>query len=205
MEGPTNKDAVETMGMLLPKDAAGRDAVHVAVFSAHAPVRLFPGQDVGLVDAESVEHGDMVVSPLAPPIGIVDPFLKTQALPGDRFWVYLYPRTITGLAHRWRHPAFESGIESGTAKVPSINPGFPTTIELASKKWLWDWCAGGCDRPSYDQLMDAVRQMSGEDEYLTIYGSEVRGDIPGEIWGHIENVLLRPIEGQKPTYFSCAC
>lgn len=57
------KDAVATMGALLPEDAAGRDAVHVAVFSARAPVKLFPGQDVGLVDAEAVEHGDMVVSP----------------------------------------------------------------------------------------------------------------------------------------------
>lgn len=202
------KDAVETMGALLPDDAAGRDAVYVAVFSARAPVRLFPGQDVGLVDSESVEHGDMVVSPLAPPIGIVDPFLKTQALPGDRFWVYLYPRTITSLAHRWGHPAFVEGVAQATAKASSISPGFhyaTPAMALASERWLRDWCADGFDRPSYQQLMDAVKQMDGEDEYLTIYGADAKGDIPGEIWGHVENILGHRIKGQKPTYFSCSC
>lgn len=202
------KDAVETMGALLPDDAAGRDAVHVAVFSARAPVRLFPGQDVGLVDAESVEHGDMVVSPLAPPIGIVDPFLKTQAMPGDRFWVYLYPRTITSLAHRWGHPAFESNIASKAAEVSSINPGFhyaTPTMALASERWLRDWCADSFDRPSYDALMGAVKAMNEGEEYLTIYGTDASGDIPGEIWGHVENVLGHGIKGQKPTYFSCSC
>lgn len=206
------KDAVATMGGLLPDDAGGRDAVHVAVFSARAPVKVFPGQHVGLVDAESVEHGDMVVSPLAPVIGIVDPFLAQPAFPDARFWVYLYPRTITSLAHRWGHPSFESAAASETiasaaqtAPVSDPNKHYSTpTMALASERWLRDWCGDSYDRPTYTQLMDAVERMDGDD-YLTIYGDEVRGDIPGEIWGHVENVLGRRLPSGKPTYFSCSC
>lgn len=201
------KDAVATMGMPLPEDAGGRDAVHVAVFSARAPVKVFPGQPMGIVDAEPVERGDTVVSPLAPPIGIVDPFLAAEIAPGGRFWVYLFPRTITALAHRWNHPAFErADVINAAQSRPASKPHYSTpTMALASERWLRDWCEEDrYDRPTYNQLMAAVEYADGT-EYLTINGSEVRGEIPGEIWGHIENVLGRRIPGTKPTYFSCSC
>lgn len=207
------KDAVATMGDLLPDDAAGRDAVHVAVFSARSPVKVFPGQHVGLVDGEPVEFGDMVVSPLTPHIGIIDPFLNVDAAPGARFWVYLYPRTITSLAHKWGHPAFEetqrSAIVEAARKVPTPAPGdhYATpTMALTSERWLRDWCEeDSYDRPTYKQLMNAVEAVDGSDEYLTIYGTEINGTIPGDIWGHVENVLGRRLPSKKPTYFSCSC
>jgi hypothetical protein len=199
MEGEM-KDAVATMGNLLPDDSGGRDAVHVAVFSARSPVRVFPGQHVGLVDNEPVEHGDTVVSPLAPLIGIVDPFLAEQATPGERFWVYLYPRTITALSHRWGHPAF------GEAATAYASP----SATIASEKWLREFCeySGG---PSYDMAINAASQRAdgdvgyGDEIYLHIDGDDASGEIPPEFWDHIAVVLGRPIKGPKATYFSCSC
>jgi hypothetical protein len=39
-------------------------------------------------------------------IGIVDPFLDQPVRPGEEFWVFVYPNTITGMRHYWQHPAF---------------------------------------------------------------------------------------------------
>lgn len=188
------KDAVATMGNLLPEDAAGRDAVHVAVFSAVSSVKLFPGQDVGAVS--DGEGRDVAVAPLgAPLIGIVDPFLKVPAMPGERFWVYLYPRTITALAHRWSHPAFE-GAETTYA---------PPTAKLESEKWLRDFCDGS-DCPSYESVMGKIIDggSSWDDDYLHFDGHDAHGEIPDEFWKHVEIVLgHRP--ARTPKYFSCSC
>lgn len=144
------KDAVATMGGLLPEDAGGRDAVHVAVFSAVSEEKLFPGQGLAVVR----EGADTVVAS-GGDVAIVDPFLRGPVLPGQRFWAYLYPRTITGLAHRWSHPVFE---DSGTTYAPPSE-------KLASEKWLRDFVARS-DCPSYEEVIGKAAQFvdSGLDE-----------------------------------------
>lgn len=85
---------------------AGRDAVHVAVAPMTAGHVLWPGNDVGLgADGRVYLARDGVE-----PIGIVDPFLREQVQEGQRFWLCLYPNTITGLRHVWTHPAFATKV-----------------------------------------------------------------------------------------------
>jgi hypothetical protein len=81
-----------------------RDAVHIAVAAVTAEVRLSPGQHIGLTQAANTE----LVGPTDHNIGIVDPFVTGDIEPGQRFWMFLYPDTITGLRHIWTHPAFST-------------------------------------------------------------------------------------------------
>lgn len=79
-----------------------RDSVHIAVCPVVAAETLFPGQHVGLTG------GDHATGK-GPSVGIVDPFLTTRVKPGERFWLYLYPGSVTSLRHVWEHPAFPEG------------------------------------------------------------------------------------------------
>ncbi len=193
-----SKDAVATMGAVLPDNAGGRDAVHVAVFSAICQQKVFPGQDIAVVS-----HGDRdaVVTIGAPDcVAIVDPFLRAAVPPGERFWAYLYPRTITALSHRWSHPAFEGQTDAAYA---------PPSAKLESELWLTKFCAGYSDK-NYGFDMRAVLEQIfdgtyGDEEYLTVYGSDEKGPIPHELWRHCEVVFGKPAPTRRPTYFSCSC
>ena len=90
------------LGRLIEDGDRRRDAIHIAVAPVTAAVRLTPGQHVGLVREGDAE----LAGPCDRNIGIVDPFLTGDVQPGRRFWLVLYPGTITGLRHVWAHPAF---------------------------------------------------------------------------------------------------
>lgn len=95
-------DSTPQLGQLVDACEKRRDAVHIAVAPMTAAVKLRPGEHVGFAKPDSFEFaaaGDE-------PIGIVDPFLTADVEPGQRFWLFLYPGSITGLRHVWTHPAF---------------------------------------------------------------------------------------------------
>jgi hypothetical protein len=85
-------------------EPVGRDAIHIAVAPVVAVDYLEPGQHVGLVTPGNLEN----VAALSDTklIGIVDPFLTARVEPGQRFYLFLYPNSITNLRHVWSHPAF---------------------------------------------------------------------------------------------------
>lgn len=93
-----------------------RDAIHVAVAPVIANRTLFPGQHIGFTapGAETVDEN-------GPNIGIVDPFIVGRVQKGERFWMYLYPGSITSLRHDWTHPAFVPPVPSAVENADNEN------------------------------------------------------------------------------------
>lgn len=74
------------LGQVIPDSTAGRDAVHVAVIPMLALRVMQPGEHLTN--------------------GVVDPFLKNPVLPGQWYYLCLFPGTVTSLRHVWTHPAY---------------------------------------------------------------------------------------------------
>jgi hypothetical protein len=105
------------LGHLITNSDRRRDAIHIAVAPVTAAERLTPGQHVGFVQAGDTE----LVGPAENLIGIVDPFLREEVQPGQRFWLFLYPNTVTSLRHVWTHPAFVPKVPSVTTRASKEN------------------------------------------------------------------------------------
>ena len=101
------------LGQLIEDGDRRRDAIHIAVAPVTAADRPAPGQHVGLVEEGDLER----VDPCDRPIGVVDPFLAAEVESGQRFWLFLYPGTITGLRHVWSHPAFTAAAAAVMEKL----------------------------------------------------------------------------------------
>ncbi len=196
-----------------------RDAVHVACYPLVAAETMAVGEDVVLtsdgqgrgIDSEAeVKHA----------VGVVDPFLKRAVEKGERFWLLLYPRTITDMKHHWTHPAFDQ-------EPPLVVDGIVCTKE-DSEVWLRTFLRIA-DCPGYDIVMAAiageyVENLLGyiaeedvknhpdygigayrmDNENLFFVGRDAHGDIPDIFWKHVENVMGKPC-AVKPKYFTCSC
>lgn len=187
---------VTKLGVLLDATAQ-RDAVHIAVAPVVATEPLAPGDHIGFVQGE--EGPSRVQRRVLGAIGIVDPFLKSRVMPGDWFWMFLYPQTITSLRHQWTHPAFERAAEP------------PLTGKAESERWLRAFI-DGADCPSYEAVIaTAIGEIGSKDqwdpgEYLHFNGQDAHGEIPPEFWDHVEIVTGRTIpKDKRAARFSCGC
>lgn len=179
-----------------------RDAIHIAVAPVRATTTLAPGSPIAFVGGSNTEVANV---PWAVSVGIVDPFLRTPPKPGDTFWMWLHPNTITSLRHDWTHPAF-------TTSSPSLDD---LTKKAKSEEWLRDFCAEH-DCP-YEGLISAVTSATGQwvdsDQYhaisisehsISVQGQDAYGEVPEEFWDHVERVTgIRPYH--EPRHFSCSC
>lgn len=178
------KDALETIGTLLPNEVNGRDAVHMAVIAATAVKHVTPGEHVALFQGKE-------------PVGIADPFLKETINPGQRYWLFLYPRTITSLAHHWTHPeipsqeAFDDWVK---VKERLENP--------SSRRWLEKFAE--TNGISYERLIEGAREFrdSGEFVFLRYDVEEYSGK---EFWKHFCNVTGEDAAAEYGNFFTCAC
>jgi hypothetical protein len=111
----------------LVDEKAERDAIHIAIAPVVAGERLYPGDHVGFVSEGIVAKRDDKL------IGIVDPFLMKPVAEGQRFFLCLYPKTVTGMRHHWQHPAF--GIPSAGIPQSELDAS-KMEAELLIRKWL---------------------------------------------------------------------
>jgi hypothetical protein len=172
-----------------------RDAIHVAIVPVTAGERLHPGQHIG------VENGVAWFQKVdTQAIGIVDPFFSGPVLKGERFWLFLYPGSITSLRHVWTHPALSD--EIGAAK-PQQASG-----KEASEKWMRAWAVQHMgddyygEGPRDEDAAYASAIYAGENNSVGPY-EEARDHIDNEWWEHWETITGQ--EGDRSAYFSCAC
>lgn len=166
------------------------DAIHVATMPATAAEILKPGQHIGFAEGGWRVTGQ----PKAPYqfIGIVDPFLANDVAVDQRFFVLLYPNTITGLRHVWSHPSIsKDGLGVGSA----------------SEKWLRDF-AHDVDADYMEMMQTAASHCTDEKwsgEYL-IQGGKWEGQSTPEVfWEHFYRVTgKKPSGDSKPGIFSCS-
>lgn len=180
--------ALETLGTTFDEDH-GRDAIHLATIAVTSDDMVFPSQHVSLV-------GPGKVGPYGDTIGIVDPFIRGPVPAGRRFWLVLYPRTITSLRHVWTHPAFAEDAKQ-------------TSGASYSEEWMRRWAQehmsadyyGGGDRLSPEESYENAI-LAGRELYLGPY-EDARDHIDHEWWGHWEAITGE--KGQPDQYFRCAC
>ncbi len=173
----------DTIGKLIDATQQ-RDAVHIAVAPVLAGERLDPGEKVffKLNDTTTAwAHSEKAA------VGIVDPFLSASVYSGERFWLFLYPNTITSLRHDWTHPEFKHETKD------------------SSERWLRDFIAGasyGENDGQYEEVLAAAVRNT-DYEYLCL-GFEIHGEIPQDFWHHIEVVTGKKTQA-RPNRFTCSC
>ncbi len=163
-----------------------RDAIHIAVAPVVAARIMKPGEHVGL-NAE----GLAIYS--TEPIGLVDPFLKSPVAAGDKFWLFLYPGTITGLRHEWAHPAFGPEEKAICDKADS---------EAWVRRYAQEHCFYDGDN-AYDVFMERVREGD-----IFYHGDDLHsmGDCEDrdELFRHLEILLGKRLSPDEFNY-TCSC
>lgn len=155
-----------------------RDAIHVAVAPVVAACGLAQAEHIGL-NTSGEATNDIAETKL---IGIVDPFLSRRVRRGEKFWMFLYPNTVTGMRHEWQHPAFGNS--------PS-QPKAISEAEITVRNFCNEYSG------EYDTLLGA---WINDREYC--FGS----DLP---YGDMERLerALTALTGKEHTEFGfrCAC
>jgi len=190
-------DKIPKLGQLIT-DEQHRDAVHIAVAPVIAGMTLKPGDRIGFTD-----NGDAytVVKNAKKTIGIVDPFLHEKAVyVGDRFYMFLFPNTITSLRHEWTHPEFEH--EDALASVE------PTLYKLkgavAEEKWVSDFADG--IGSTYAEIMQGADDYIKSGDYLVRGGTFEGYSIPDEFWDNYEAIKRTQIRREdRGSFLSCSC
>lgn len=190
-----SKEQVQTeIGKLLKKSKGVRDAIHIAVAPVIADEQLNAGEHIGLTGED-----DKASRWVDNPIGVVDPFLTEIVEKGQRFYMFLYPNTITNLAHRWEHPSFKE-----VKDVPIASKVDEKERRDDSEQWLRNY-AESIDT-GYNALISAANEFLDNGQYFSEGGKFESVSTHPEFWEHFEIVTKREVkEHDRESFFSCAC
>jgi hypothetical protein len=178
------------LGELIVGDV-GRDAIHIAIAPVIANTNLDPGEHIGFVPGDK----EKVTSTCDTKIGVVDPFLKQKVVKGQRFYIFLYPKTITSLRHEWVHPAFDA-LQAGKDESEAW------LRRYAMKHNIYTVEEDG-ENAAFEQLMEDLK--CGD---LLFRGTDLHGlwelDDADNLRHHAERYLGIRIVWENFT-FSCTC
>ena len=212
-------DALETLGMIHQHDEK-RDAIHLGVEPVEAGEQLAVGAIIGIKDGKAYQSTKRNVIKA---LGIVDPFLESKVLPGQRFWLVVMPRQITSLRHVWEHPDFPDSRETSHTVVVAkawddlSDAERKTHVAIGTelgKAWefmenyaeeLSDYEGDITAEQLFDQGLEAIEDPNGYN-YL-VGGSSMEGERPSaEFWEAMSVLLNRDLtDVEKPNFFSCSC
>lgn len=183
-----------TLGKLID-ETAQRDAIHIAIAPVIASQSLMPGEHCGLIAGSDNTAGGAACTR---PIGIVDPFLTQRIEAGERFYLFLYPQTVTGMRHHWSHPAFATAPAGNQQIANDPEDKHRRVIEDAGKE------CGGFD---YDDMMGIADEYANHGEYYHMGQNERYKNF--ERWDDFWNAYTAIRGCKAPEYasapFSCSC
>lgn len=174
-----------------------KDAIHMAIAPVIAGEDILPGTHIGLL-----ADGRASTRCVGNTIGVADPFLFNVIRAGQRFWLFLYPGSISSLRHEWSHPSFPAG--SGVGSTVAL-----AALDMAaSVAWLNAYATRVSpydegEGEAYSRFMASV-----EDGTIFYHGSDLHsyGELeePEELFRHLSVVLGRPVNHEGFSY-SCSC
>ena len=172
------------LGQLLDEKAQ-RDAIHIAIAPVVAAERLYPGDHVGFVSDGIVAKRDDKL------IGIVDPFLMKPVGEGQRFFLCLYPKTVTGKRHNWEHPAFSPAI------LPALSPN-----KQEAERVIRQFCRDQFTYVSEEEAFRRIVSDWGVLDFTTVEGTSG----PFENEDEVKAALSVYTGRANPDFrFSCSC
>lgn len=176
------------LGQLIGPEAQ-RDAIHIAIAPVTAAGNIQPGEHIGFMDDGRVGIRATVK------LGIADPFLKVSVREGERFYMFLYPQTVTGMRHEWSHPAFPNA-------VPFQDDESNRSLVAMAKR-----C--GCSFNMLMERLDLYAEGScGPDDSIQEELNRFSDEIAvRDMWANYERCRMTKVNEsiKGDTYFRCAC
>jgi len=194
-------DTQQRLGKLIDAPAV-RDAVHVAVLPIEAATNLSPG------DRVFIELGKAVLALSGDnSVGIVDPFLpeRTQIRPGQEFWLFLFPNTVTGMTHRWSHRFIDKALEGGETEAEKRSAVECCQSAERSMGWLIGFLKEHVGDPELS-IERVARQLAENPDDLAL-PFECYGEDLSDFWDHLERATgaTVPESFRREGFYRCAC
>lgn len=173
----------------LVKDGV-RDAVHIAVIPVVCgDAFLDPGEKVTLrLNGKAYGAGN------GKGAGVVDPFLPERIKEGDRFYLFLYPGSITSLRHHWTHPdipeeRMKGELDEDRERAKANLNHFAVSVGL-----------------SLDELLRGAGSYLKYGEYLIDGGRYEGVYMPDTFWQDYQVYTgIAVNEDKQGHFFSCSC